>query len=142
MIIEFHYELDFKLESEEKYRDWIINIFDTVNSFCGDINYIFCDDSYLLKINQDHLSHDTFTDIITFDYSVNNQISSDIFISIDRVRENAFTFNVDFHNEILRVMAHGILHLFGYTDKNDEDKKTMRAKENEMIKLFHVEHNI
>lgn len=139
MIIDFHYETDFQLDNENKFKNWILSIFEMENSFCGDINYIFCGDEYLLNINQKHLMHDTYTDIITFDYSVNNQISSDIFISIERVKENAVTHTVDFTDELLRVMCHGILHLLGFNDKTDTDKDIMRSKENEVMKLFHVE---
>lgn len=141
MIINFHYETDFQLDNEKLFESWILKIFEIENSFCGDINYIFCGDEYLLQINQQHLKHDTYTDIITFDYSVNNVISSDIFISIDRIRENAVTHNEDFKNELLRVMSHGILHLLGFNDKTDGDKTVMRSKESEMMELFHVEQN-
>lgn len=139
MIIDFHYETDFQLETEDQFKSWIIKIFEIENSFCGDINYVFCGDEYLLEINREHLKHDTYTDIITFDYTTNNQISSDIFISVDRVRENAATFANDFREELLRVMSHGILHLLGFDDKTEKDKEIMRGKESEMIKLFHVE---
>ncbi|PCJ97753.1 MAG: rRNA maturation RNase YbeY [Flavobacteriaceae bacterium] len=140
-MIEFHYETDFKLNNNEFYKNWILNIFEVENSFCGDINYIFCDDAYLLEINKKHLKHDTYTDIITFDYSVGNQISSDIFISIERVRENAESLDIIFNDELLRVMSHGILHLLGFNDKTEAQKDLMRSKEEEMIKLFHVEQN-
>lgn len=139
MIIDFHYETDFELDSEKRFESWIIKIFEIENSFCGDINYVFCGDEYLLDINRKHLNHDTYTDIITFDYTTNNQISSDIFISVERVRENAEAYTGDFKDELLRVMSHGILHLLGFNDKTDEEKEIMRAKENEMIQLFHVE---
>jgi rRNA maturation RNase YbeY len=105
----------------------------------GDINYIFCDDDYLHKINLQYLEHDTLTDIISFDYSLGNELHGDIFISIERVKENATDFAVDFENELKRVMVHGILHYCGYKDKSDSDAVIMRAKEEEKINMFHVE---
>ena len=105
----------------------------------GQIDYVFCTDDYLLKINKEYLNHDTFTDIITFDYTDGHMLSGDIFISTDRVKENAGIFNVDFLNELRRVMSHGILHLVGFGDKTYEEKENMRAKEEEKIKMFHVE---
>jgi rRNA maturation RNase YbeY len=104
------------------------------------LDYIFCDDEYLLKINQDYLDHDTYTDIITFPYGDLNVIAGDIFISVERVKENAVNFRVDFELELKRVMAHGVLHLLGYGDKSEEEVLQMRLKEDEKIKLFHVEH--
>ncbi len=138
-MIEFHYEADFQLENEDKLADWVSRIIASEGGICKQIDYIFCSDIYLLELNKKHLSHDTFTDIITFDYSEGKQIGGDIFISIDRVRENAGIFKTDFDEELLRVMAHGLLHLFEYTDKSEGGKAEMRGKENEKIKLFHVE---
>lgn len=139
MRIEFHYEVDFKLNLETLYSDWITRIIDRENASLGNLSYIFCNDSYLLKINQEHLKHDTLTDIITFDYTENSVISGDIFLSIDRIKENASEFEVAFDEEIHRVMSHGLLHLLGYNDKSSEEKDLMRNKENEMMELFHVE---
>lgn len=102
----------------------------------GDINYIFCSDEELLEINIRHLNHSTYTDIITFDYTEGNKISSDIFISIDRVEENAKKFKVSFEEELHRVMIHGILHLCGYKDKSKADAELMRKKENAALKMF------
>ena len=99
----------------------------------------FDDDEYLLGINQEYLNHDTFTDIITFDYTQGSRVSADIFISVERVEENAKTFKVSFHQELLRVMVHGTLHLMKYNDKVEEDVVEMRSKEEEKIKMFHVE---
>ncbi len=137
--IEFHYELDFLLHNEEKYRTWINDILISEEFKVGAINYIFCTDEYLLKIHKEHLAKDTFTDIITFDYSGIGQVSGDIFISIDRVIENAETFGSGFDVELLRVMSHGLLHMMGYNDKDQEDLQLMRLKEEEKIKMFHVE---
>ncbi|RXR24317.1 rRNA maturation RNase YbeY [Flavobacterium stagni] len=138
-MISFNYETDFLLENESDYERWIQQIIITENKQEGEINYVFCDDEYLLDINQKYLNHDYYTDIISFDYSVANELHGDIFISIDRVLENAHDFKVTFHNELLRVMAHGVLHYCGYKDKSEEESVLMRTKENESILLFHVE---
>ncbi len=138
-MIDFHYELDFKLDNATKYSDWITRIIKMEKSSIGQLDYVFCNDSYLLNINQQYLKHDTFTDIITFDYSQGRQVAGDIFISIDRVRENAKEFVVDFNEELRRVMAHGILHLLGYKDKSVSESIEMRERENEAMRLFHVE---
>ncbi|PKB42652.1 rRNA maturation RNase YbeY [Cellulophaga sp. RHA19] len=139
-MIDFHYETEFSLKDNTKYIDWINRIIASEEHLVGDINYIFCDDAYLLNINQQYLDHDTYTDIITFDYTDGKVISSDIYISVERVKENAVDFKVDFDVEMLRVMAHGVLHLAGYKDKSTEEAALMRSKEEEKIKLFHVEH--
>lgn len=102
----------------------------------GDINYIFCTDKYLLNINRKYLQHDDYTDIITFDYTVKDLISGDIYISIDRVKENAGVYKVSFQNELLRVMVHGQLHLCGYKDKSNRDAKLMREKEDYYLSLW------
>ena len=102
----------------------------------GDITFVFCDDNYLLKINKEFLDHDTYTDIITFDYSVGNEIISEIYVSTDRVEENAKKYKQTFENEIHRVMIHGILHLCGYNDKLAEEKQIMRDKENHYLSLL------
>lgn len=139
-MIEFHFETDFQLSNIEKYNAWVHSVCKSEGCGVGELNYIFCSDSYLLDINQRYLQHDTFTDIITFDYTEGKIISGDIYISIDRVKENGIAYNVSFENELLRVMSHGILHLAGYKDKNEEHIKEMRSKEEEKIKMFHVEH--
>ena len=102
----------------------------------GDIVFVFCDDNYLHKINLEFLGHNTYTDIITFDYSVGSQIVSEIYISVDRVADNAKKFSQTFEDEIHRVMIHGILHLCGYKDKLAEDKQIMRDKENHYLSLL------
>ena len=102
----------------------------------GDISYVFCTDDELLEVNQKHLNHNTYTDIITFDYTESKTINSDIFISIDRITENAKKFEVTFEDELHRVMIHGILHLCGYKDKTKADADLMRKKENQALKLF------
>lgn len=139
MII-FNYETDFQLDTEEIYQDWIERIIESEGKQLGEVNYIFCDDEYLHEINVQYLDHDTLTDIISFDYTEGNIISGDIFISIERVQDNANDFQVSFQEELKRVMAHGVLHYCGYKDKSESDEKLMRQKEDEKIKMFHVEH--
>lgn len=138
-MISFNYEIEFELQDEAKYEEWISEVIDSEEKSEGEINYIFCDDEYLLKMNVEFLDHDTLTDIISFDYTMGSLISGDIFISVERVRDNALDFKVDFEDELRRVMAHGILHYCGYKDKTEEDSKLMRSKEDEKIALFHVE---
>ena len=140
-MISFNYELDFKLEDEQLYSDWISKVISSENKNEGEINYIFCDDDYLIELNQQYLDHDTLTDIISFDYSIGNELHGDIFISVERVRENAIDFKVQFKEELKRVLVHGVLHYCGYKDKNEEDENLMRQKEEEKMKMFHVKHN-
>lgn len=102
----------------------------------GEVNYIFCSDSYLLEINKQYLNHDYYTDIISFDYCEDNIISGDIFISIDTVADNAKEYKVSYEKELQRVILHGILHFVGYKDKTDDDAKIMRQKENQYLSLF------
>ena len=137
-MINFNYETDFALEDEVVYSSWISKVISSENKSEGDINYIFCDDDYLVEINQQYLAHDTLTDIISFDYSIGNELHGDIFISVERVRENAVDFNVAFDQELKRVLVHGVLHYSGYKDKTEEDVKLMRQKEEEKMKMFHV----
>lgn len=117
-------------------KKWIKNIALSENYKVGEVNYIFCDDAYLHTINVKYLNHDTLTDIITFDYTQQNTIHSDIYISVERVRENAVDFNTSFEKELLRVMAHGILHLCGYKDKTKQESELMRQKEEEKTEMF------
>jgi len=138
-MIEFHYETDFKIENEKKFTDWLTRVINSEEATIGQLDYVFCTDEYLLDLNQKYLSHDTYTDIITFEYSAGRSLSGDIFISVDRVRDNAEILKVEFDEELLRVMSHGVLHLAGYKDKSDVEKAAMRLKENDKIKLFHVE---
>lgn len=138
-MIDFNYESEFTLDNELLYSDWLSRVIVSENKKEGEINYIFCDDDYLHSINVEYLDHDTLTDIISFDYSLGNELNGDIFISIERVQDNALDFNVSFGEELKRVMVHGILHYCGYKDKTDKDELLMRQKEDEKIKLFHVE---
>lgn len=135
----FNYETDFQLENESDYEQWIDTIIESENKEPGEINYIFCDDDYLLNLNKEYLNHDTLTDIISFDYTIGDLISGDIFISIERVRDNAKDYEVSFNEELLRVLAHGVLHYCGYKDKTEQDTLLMRTKEQEKINMFHVE---
>jgi len=135
-MIEFNYEIDFILVEQDVFHQWVEKIVFSEGKTYGDICFIYCDDEYLLNLNKEHLQHDTYTDIITFDYCVGNELCGDIFISIDRVKENAIAFSVSFDNELLRVMSHGILHLCGYKDKSDADTELMRAKEEEKMLFF------
>jgi len=137
-MIDFHFQFEFEFD-KPMFSDWISRIINSENYEMGKLDYIFCDDAKLLSINQEYLGHDTYTDIITFDYTDGKVISGDIFISIERVRENANQFKVSFIDELLRVMSHGILHLAGYGDKAEDEIKIMRSKEEEKIKMFHVE---
>ena len=138
-MIDFNYETEFTLENEEAISSWISNVIKSEGKKEGEINYIFCDDEYLLQINKEHLNHDYYTDIISFDYTVGNEINGDMFISVDRVKENAVDFNVAFDEELKRVIIHGILHYCGYKDKLEEEELLMRNKEDEKIAMFHVE---
>ena len=135
-MINFNYETEFEIDNEATYVSWLSQVISSENKSEGDINYIFCDDAYLLEINKQYLDHDTLTDIISFDYSVGNELHGDIFISIDRVRENAIDYAVSFEDELKRVMAHGVLHYCGYKDKSESDEVLMRQKEEEKINLF------
>ncbi len=139
-MISFNYETDFELENEAHYEDWISRIIESEGFDEGEINYIFCDDEYLHKINVEYLDHDTLTDIISFDYTVGNLIQGDIFVSIERVHDNASDFNVSFEEELKRVLSHGVLHYCGYKDKSPKDEALMRSKEEEKMQMFHVEH--
>ncbi|WP_127140378.1 rRNA maturation RNase YbeY [Flagellimonas marinaquae] len=138
-MIDFHFKSDFLMDNPSYYADWINRIIESEGFASGQIDYIFCTDDYLLELNLQYLNHDTLTDIITFDYTDGKTVSADIFISTERVKENAEAFKVDFDTELKRVMSHGVLHLTGYGDKSHDQKKIMRNKEEEKIKMFHVE---
>lgn len=139
-MIEFHFETDFQLVKQKEISDWINSVIISEKLILGEINYIFCDDEYILNVNQQYLNHDYYTDIISFDYREEEVVSGDIFISIDRVQDNANEYKVSFEEELLRVIIHGILHFCGYKDKSDDEELLMRSKENEKIRMFHVEH--
>ena len=135
-MIEFNYEIDFKLHNEDTLKVWLEACIKVRGFKTGEINYIFCDDEYLLKLNVEFLKHDTLTDIISFDYSLGKLISGDIYISVERVRENAQNFNQLIENEINRVMIHGILHYMGYKDKSEKELLEMREQEEICLKLL------
>ena len=120
--------ISFSLKKKNRVKRWILSVIRNEKKKEGEINFIFCNDAFLLSLNKKFLKHITLTDIITFQYPSEN-LSGEIFISIPRVRENAKKFQIDFENELNRVMIHGILHLCGYKDKKEADKKEMRSKE-------------
>jgi probable rRNA maturation factor len=131
-------KLDFSLENENKVRNWIKRILKQENKKAGNISYCFCTDEFLLKINRQFLEHDFYTDIITFDYSEKEKIEGEIFISIERVKENAVSFKQPFQKELMRTLIHGVFHLCGYKDKSISDKKRMRAKEEEALSSYEL----
>jgi probable rRNA maturation factor len=129
-------DIDFQLRKEDKTKDWILKIIEKEDKELIQLTYIFCSDAYLLQINKEYLNHDTYTDIITFPYLSPPHIEGDIFISIDRIKENAQEFNTTFDEELRRVMIHGVLHLCGYPDKTEEEAALMRVKEAEALTLW------
>lgn len=135
-MIYYFSENNFILKNKLKIKKWLKNTIIEEKTKLGDINYIFCSDEQLLKINIEYLNHDFYTDIITFDYRKNDTISGDIFISIDRIKENSGINNTNFEDELNRVLVHGILHIIGYKDKSPEDSKLMRKKENYYLTLY------
>lgn len=134
-MIDFNYLNGFTLKNEAELKDWIQFVLDEEDRELGEISYIFCDDEYLYDINVKHLNHNTLTDIISFDYSLGKVVSGDIYISTERVEENAKEREVDFDDELHRVMIHGVLHFVGYRDKTDADKREMRSKEDYYLSL-------
>ncbi|RMB63203.1 rRNA maturation RNase YbeY [Dokdonia sinensis] len=128
-MIEFHSENNFEFEESAFAKAWLEKVIAAEEKELGEINYIFCDDEYLHKINMDFLNHDTYTDIISFDYSQGAVLSGDIYVSTQRVEENAKTFKAAFKEEFFRVLVHGILHYCGYKDKTEDQAKEMRDKE-------------
>ncbi|WP_304236193.1 rRNA maturation RNase YbeY [Jiulongibacter sediminis] len=137
-MVEFHAEdIDFELDNPSKIEKWLETVAQNEGFKIEELNYIFMTDEGLYEINMEYLNHDTYTDIITFDNSEEEEIiEGDIFISIERVRENAETYNSPFDTELRRVLAHGLLHLCGYKDKSDEEAKLMRKKEEDSLTLF------
>ncbi|MCG8332656.1 MAG: rRNA maturation RNase YbeY [Chitinophagales bacterium] len=130
-------DIDFELPNDEqRYIDWIQYIIKKEKKELLQLTYIFCSDSYLHQINVEYLNHDTLTDIITFPYTEPPLIEGDIFISIDRVKENAVKYGVSFEDELHRVIIHGVLHLCGYPDKTEEEAKVMRKKEEEALEIW------
>lgn len=135
--ISFFYEnTDFKLDKIMKRRGWIVEALKIHSFKVGELNIIFTDDEYLLEINKEYLNHDFYTDIITFNNCEGDVISGDLFISVDRVKENSVSYGESFERELNRVIIHGILHLMGYDDLTEEDEKSMRIMENNLLELF------
>ncbi len=136
-MIEIAYESTPDLNlSEDTLCNWISKVVELEGKEMSDIALIFCNDEYLLKVNQDFLEHDFYTDIITFDYCSDNLISGDLFVSVERVIDNAQEYNVTFQQELHRVIVHGILHLCGYMDKTPEEETVMRQKESDALLLL------
>ena len=130
--------IDFELPQAEKVKKWVSQVVQLRGKRVGNISYLFCDDEHLLGVNQQFLNHDTYTDIITFDYVVADLISGDIMISVDRVGENAEKFGVPFEQELHRVVIHGVLHLLGQGDKSDAEAVEMRRQEEEALVLWNT----
>ena len=138
-MIEYASQTDFQLTHPDAHSAWLKEVALSEGCEIDGLQYVFVSDDELYEMNVKYLNHNTLTDIITFDYSENRSLSGDLFISIDRVRENAVAFNASFDLELRRVMVHGLLHLAGYGDKSPEDEQLMRRKEDEKLKMFHVE---
>jgi len=133
--IHFHYEIETTYKHNTYLKDWLTATATQEGKSIGEINYIICDDDYLLEINKNYLNHDTLTDIITFDYCEDNRLNADIYISIERVEDNSKILNNKFIDEFERVCVHGILHLSGYKDKSEEEALLMRQKEDFYLNL-------
>jgi probable rRNA maturation factor len=139
-VINFYSQsINFTLRNKTKLRKWINSAIKNEKRISVEISFIFCNDSYLLKLNKSYLSHNYYTDIITFDYSENQDVTiGDIFISIQRVRDNAGKFNKTFPEELHRVIIHGVLHLIGYNDASKREKKLMTSKEDYYLSLLDI----
>lgn len=137
MAVHFHFEnINIPLKNRNKLKEYIFQQFENEGLVLEHLGYIFCTDDYLLALNKDYLHHDTYTDILTFDLSENQKITAEIYISGERVKENAATFNTSFKEELHRVIFHGALHLCGYNDHSKQEKKAMRAKENDWLTRY------
>ena len=134
-MIRFHFTNSFTLKNKRKIKHWLKDTIVNEKKKVGDINYVFCSKEYLKKMNNDYLSKNYETDVISFEFSDDNKISGDIYISSETVKKNSIIFNVSFNNELKRVMVHGLLHLLNYNDKSKQDQKIMREKENFYINL-------
>lgn len=135
----FNEDIDFQLDNSYEIVHWISSVVSSHHKKLLEINYIFCSDDYLLEINQEHLNHDYYTDIITFDNAeTSGEVEADIFVSVDRVKENAQLQKTSFQNELNRVMIHGVLHLLGFGDKSETEKKVMREKEDACLSLLKI----
>ncbi|MFC6996553.1 rRNA maturation RNase YbeY [Rufibacter roseus] len=138
--IEFFAEdVEFEVKDEAKIKEWLFEIISKYSFELESLNYIFCSDEYLHQMNVEYLEHDTLTDVITFDNSdIEGVIEGDVFISIDRIVDNAAAFNITPEVELHRVMAHGLLHLLGYEDKSEEKQALMRSKEDECLEMLQL----
>ncbi|MFA7686956.1 MAG: rRNA maturation RNase YbeY [Moheibacter sp.] len=134
-MIAFFYETDFKLKDSRVWKNWIKESVQKEGFSIGELNYIFCDDEYLLEINRDYLNHDYYTDVIGFQYSQGSDLTGDIYISVDRITENAKENQTEFKNELARVMIHGVLHFMGYGDKTELEKQKMTELEDFYLKF-------
>lgn len=134
----FSEKIAFKPKQSLKLKAWIKSVASEEGYQVGTLNYVFCDDDYIIETNRQYLQHDYYTDIITFDYTEKNEISGDLVVSLDTVRSNAEKLGVDFNGELCRVIIHGILHLCGYKDKTDEEEKQMRALEDHHLLKFNI----
>ena len=135
-MIELFYETEFEIKESQIWIDWVTESMKNEDKSIDELNYIFCDDEYLLEINRQYLDHDYYTDVIGFDNSEDDVLTGDIFISIERIADNAKQNNVSFDNELARVMIHGILHFAGYPDKEEEQKRIMTEKEDFYLNRF------
>ena len=135
-MINFNYETDFLIDNEALLDVWITSVIEEEGCILDEINYVFCDDSYLLKLNIEYLNHDTLTDVISFDNSIGKIIQGDIYISVERVAENALDYKVSLAEELHRVMVHGVLHYCGYKDKTEMESTEMREKEDYYLKRY------
>ena len=134
-MIDFNYLDKFQLPNEQEVRAWLEIVLDQEDRELGEVSYIFCDDEYLYDLNVKHLNHNTLTDIISFDYSLGKVVSGDIYISVERVDENARDRGIEFDDELHRIIVHGMLHYIGYKDKSESQRKTMRKKEDYYLSL-------
>jgi len=137
MPVYFHNEgVSLIFKNKKAVSSWLSSVIESFKKELGTLNFIFCTDEYLLTINKSYLNHNHYTDIITFDYCEENKVSGDLFISIERVQEYSLKNNIEFNNEIHRVIVHGVLHLCGLNDKTEREKEKMRAQENKFLALF------
>ncbi|MDR0367766.1 MAG: rRNA maturation RNase YbeY [Bacteroidales bacterium] len=132
----YNEDVSYRLVSKRKIRSWLVWVVAREKKQAGDISCIFCSDNYLLEINREYLSADYLTDVITFDFTKENHISGDIFISVDRVKENAKAYQQRCFQEMLRVIVHGVLHLCQYKDKTEQEQRQMREKEDYYLQKF------
>ena len=137
-MIDFVYNTDFRLANKDVFSRWLISVANDEGFLIDTLVFLFVDDNEILEMNKKFLKHDYYTDVITFGDLKDKKISGDIAISIERVLENSKTYGLEFEDELIRVMAHGLLHIMGYNDKTSSDKSVMSQKENKAIKMFHV----